>query len=290
MKTLTVAACLIISALASATENRGIFSHESCRLKLERILEESGRTYISDAWQKGLRNFLEISEYIERRKRAQFLLDQYDAARLEEKLAQQIFRPNNFQAIGQVIKIFANMWFSGEILGKEFAPLIVEIYEARPPHASPQREAVLDILGLRTGMAMNRAFLSEAFVQLPLTSAVSHLSPNHLSVANRKAQNKILEALKSPTPRDILKYTLLDALRTEIASDWETDREPRPKAPASGVPSISQKLLASSRVPQSLKDEISMEVDFEKKYHLPPHPFFKKFLEKVAAYFSIPPI
>lgn len=212
-------------------------------------------------------------EFLNRLTRVELLRVQAHNAQLETGVAYSLL-----QAYQAGVTHFGHELVLGRILetpGSLDLPLTAlrQLFAAKPPQEENDLDDIARLFTLRAGMLRRRWTLSVGFLELPFEHAVTSAEVKD----DRDSLNADLERFFGENNK--YSYDQGNYLAPAFRLGGERDREVYLR--------LVERLLHSEKVPRELKDELSREIDFEKRYGFPQHPFAVAFARQIIAYLGV---
>ncbi len=212
-------------------------------------------------------------EFLNRLARIELLRVQAHNAQLEASAAYSLL-----QAYQLGTTYFAKELVLGNVLeaARSLAlrmPTLRQLLAAKPPVDEIDFDDIAHLFTLRAGMLRRRWTLSVGFLELPFEHAVTSAEVKD----DRDTLNADLERFFGENKK--YSYDPGDYLPSTFRLSGERDRAVYLR--------LVERLLHSEKVPLALKDELSREIDFEKRYGFPQHPFAVAFARQIIAYFGV---
>lgn len=284
---------------ASSDKFPGVFENSFCRGELKKISDKKYNSYFAEAIRKGATKPSEIMEYIERRKRANYLARQSSQAEKEyvvslkalNKTSRLISEASSSDFVGyedqnkvrrEIIKEFQRAWRNISTQDQQFNPIIIELYNAKPPASVADVKAISTIIAIRTEMVIRRAMISKSFLNLSMHCKLNELPQLTLLAPFVLTEQVFTVHLPMRESYEFIKDSVMDVVSEDNAFAYLPITRDKLRL------ETANNILMTPQIPSSIKGEISMELDFNKKLQINySSVVFSAFIDSVAKYFNI---
>lgn len=247
----------------------GVFDSARCR----ELLSELKHEYLSTLRETS-QSLDELDEISNRWARVEYLR-QESADRARELDVWDLIEEHAGTQPPVVLRRAAEMAAQGEMPGgktfEQAYPLSSSFLRESPPKDQAEAKRLRVILSLSYLLAESRHETSTLFLDHENNSrALSAFPKAELMKMRRKSLDLLKEKLSDFKPFADL-----------LAKDGDDETE------QSYFQESAKRILDAPQVPQSIKDQISIELNFESKYGYPTHPFLKEMLNAVSKHYGI---
>lgn len=302
---LTIGFFAVISqeSLADAEEKLfGIFDSPTCGQRIRDAIDAKGESYRAAAIAAGLTGPA-IEEYVARKARSSGILSTDFVAALTE--FGEIQKTLLYMGAGIEVRIELTELLGGKRISqreyerlhdsvvsefrsmaeykgqserpmRERFPFSFSILLTRPPIGHYETDDFDDIVFLRSAMALYRARMGRAFLELPMDKPLNKLDQGLLEQANHAGTEK--------SSHEIMDVGRKTNCFGDQAKEIERELE-RCRVSKTDFAALAKTLMENKDIPLPVRQEISQQLNFEAKYHFSHNLFFRLYLVRVQRYF-----